>query len=1009
MIYPPGVRACLRMALVLGLLAACGDTDRPAGLVDAGRDASVSDVPAQCVSNLQCDDGVACTVDTCAAGRCVRVARADLCPSGSACDATRGCLPRRACVRDADCADEDRCTVDERCDTAARYCVFGTQPDGVSCGDPAQARSCRGGVCSCPSDRPATCGDRCVSLQSDPSHCGACGVACGAGSWCDQGQCACSLPQRWCPSVGCVDLSRDLMNCGTCGNACSGNARCEMGRCVTPCPPNSHRCGDACLADNLPASCGTRCAPCPTPENSRSTCEGEGADAVCSFICSLGFHRCDNRCAANNDVATCGDRCAPCPAPANGVGRCVEQRCDIACNPGYHACNGQCADNASPASCGDRCAPCPTPENGVATCVAGQCGFTCQPGYRMCNGACTDGSSPLGCGPSCTRCAVPTNGRALCVANACTFACNTGFHACGSGCASDLAPETCGSRCTPCPVPAHARGTCEEGQCGFVCDAGYVRAGSVCQELPRHFWPPSGAWVSSQRPRFRWRLPADVSPTAPDTDVQVCRDRACASVVASFSAADGERVSPTDLPRGALFWRVRARGVAGPAWEVTVTGRGGDTAPAGLAWGTSSDFDGDGYSDLAGGAPFLGMPGNRVYAFRGSPMGVITGGRVTLDAPDPGGQFGFATAAAGDVNGDGFADLVVGAPALLNNTGRAYVYFGSARGLHDQADVTLQGPDGADAYFGAAVGGGGDFNRDGYADVVVGANRAGMGGRVHVYYGGPDGPAPQPSLTLQGPPVAFTRFGIAVANAGDLDGDGDSDLLVGADGYDSFGGRLYVFAGGPTGLSPTPRTLDNPQGGQFASAVAGVGDVNGDGFPDVAAGATTLDAGRGQLVVYYGAPMGLSAMASVAINGPDAQMGDFGGAVAPAGDIDGDGYGDLVTSAARLDDFTGRAYLYRGGPMGVVTDAPQRLENTFAPRGFFGGALVGARDFDNDGFSDIAVAAERATTFTGVVTVYRGSATGLSRATSVVGPDGVVSRFGFSLASRAAPVCGPRS
>lgn len=997
------------MTVALSLLAACGDVSRPPGLGDAAVDTAVVDVPVECVSNLQCDDGVACTVDVCSAGRCARTARADLCPTGSACDALRGCLPRRACSRDDDCADTDRCTLDERCDTAARLCVFATQPDGVACGDPAQGRSCRGGLCACPAARPVTCGASCVDTQSDPDHCGGCGMQCGAGAWCDQARCTCSQPQTWCPRGGCADLTRDPANCGTCGNVCPATARCEMGRCVTPCPALSHRCGDVCLADNLPASCGTRCTPCPTPENSRSTCEGDTADARCSFICALGFHRCDNRCAPNGDVATCGDRCLPCVAPANGVARCTQQQCDFTCSTGFHACSGQCADNNSPATCGDRCAPCPTPENATATCSAGQCGYTCNAGFRMCNGACTDGTSPLGCGASCTRCVVPTNGRALCTAGSCGFACNAGFHACGAQCASNVAPETCGDRCAPCPVPAHARGTCEEGRCDFVCDAGYLRVGSICQELPRHYWPPSGAWVTSRRPRFRWRLPADVSPTSQDTDVQVCRDRACAVVVATLSAADGERVAPMDLPRGTLFWRVRARGVAGAAWEVTVSGRGGDDAPAGVAWGTSADFDGDGYSDLAGGAPFLAMPGNRVYAFRGSPSGVITGGRVTLDAPDPNGQFGFATAAAGDVNGDGYADLVVGAPGLLNNTGRAYVYFGGARGLHDRPDVTLESPDGADSFFGAAVAGGGDVNCDGYADLIVGANRAGMGGRAHVYYGGPDGPAPQASLTLQGPPVMLTLYGVAVANAGDIDGDGDSDVLVGAPGYDSFTGRLYVYAGSPTGLSPTPRIYDRVQGGQFGGAVAGVGDLNGDGLPDVAAGATTLDAGRGQLVVYLSTPMGLPMSASQEVNGPDAQMADFGGAVVPAGDIDGDGYADLVTSAARLDDFNGRAYVYRGGPMGILTDAPQRLVNDFAPRAFFGGALSGARDFDNDGLSDIAIAAERATTFTGVVTIYRGSATGVVRVGTVVGPDGVVSRFGFSLAARARPVCGPRS
>jgi hypothetical protein len=950
------------------------------------------------VSNLQCDDGVECTVDQCTAGRCERTPRADRCPSGSACDARRGCLPRRSCASDGDCGDTDPCTLNERCDIAARFCTFEVQPDNVRCD--ATGRVCRGGVCACPASRASACGSACVDLQGDPDHCGACGTSCGAGAWCDQGRCSCSLPQRWCANVGCVDTARDSAHCGACGNACTGAARCEDGRCVTPCGPGTHRCGERCLRDDDVASCGERCAACPTPENARSSCELGTEGRACSFVCSLGFHRCDTRCADNGAVATCGDRCLPCPTPTNGTAVCASQRCDITCNPGYHTCDGRCADNTAPATCGDRCAPCPTPENAVSTCVAGQCGFTCAAGFRMCNGACSDGTSPLGCGPSCLRCPVPANGRALCASQACAFACDVGHHACGSACASDISPGSCGSRCEPCPVPANARGTCESGRCDFECVSGFVRNGTECLELPRLLWPPSGAWVTSRRPRLRWRLPAGVDPASPNTDVQVCRDRACTSVLTTLPAATGEGVVAADLPRGTLFWRVRARGVNASPWEISVSGAGGGTAPEGVAWGTAGDFDGDGYSEVTAAAPFLSNPGNRVYVYRGSPDGVLANARRTLDAPDRDAQFGFAIAAAGDLNGDGFGDLAVGAPGHLSNTGRVHVYLGSATGFRDLPDLSVDGPDGPDSYFGVALAGGGDFNRDGFGDLAVGANRAGGGGRVHVYYGSPLGLSGRPSLTLPGPMEMGARFGNALANAGDLDGDGDSELVVGADGFGSFAGRVYVFSGGASGLSTTAQTLDRLQGGQFGIAVAGVGDLNGDGLPDLAAGATTIDAGRGQVMVYHGSRTALSTTPAAELNGPDAQMADFGGAISAAGDTDGDGYGDLLTSASRFDDFTGRAYLFRGGPMGVAGAMPQRLELMTAPRGFFGGALVGGRDYNNDGFGDVAVSAERSSTFTGTVVTYRGGSAGVTAWTTLIGPDGVVSRFGFSVACR---------
>jgi hypothetical protein len=153
-------------------------------------------------------------------------------------------------------------------------------------------------------------------------------------------------------------------------------------------------------------------------------------------------------------------------------------------------------------------------------------------------------------------------------------------------------------------------------------------------------------------------------------------------------------------------------------------------------------------------------------------------------------------------------------------------------------------------------------------------------------------------------------------------------------------------------------------------------------------------------MVYHGSRTALSTTPAAELNGPDAQMADFGGAISAAGDTDGDGYGDLLTSASRFDDFTGRAYLFRGGPMGVAGAMPQRLELMTAPRGFFGGALVGGRDYNNDGFGDVAVSAERSSTFTGTVVTYRGGSAGVTAWTTLIGPDGVVSRFGFSVACR---------
>ena len=138
-------------------------------------------------------------------------------------------------------------------------------------------------------------------------------------------------------------------------------------------------------------------------------------------------------------------------------------------------------------------------------------------------------------------------------------------------------------------------------------------------------------------------------------------------------------------------------------------------------------------------------------------------------------------ATAGDVNGDGYADVVVGARGYSSSTGRAYVYLGGPGGLATTAATTLTGEATSD-YFGCSVATAGDVNGDGYADVVVGArgysgqHRAGV--RVSGW-GGASGLATTAATTLTGE-AANDFFGSSVATAGDVNGDGYADVVVGA-------------------------------------------------------------------------------------------------------------------------------------------------------------------------------------------------------------------------------------
>jgi hypothetical protein len=220
-------------------------------------------------------------------------------------------------------------------------------------------------------------------------------------------------------------------------------------------------------------------------------------------------------------------------------------------------------------------------------------------------------------------------------------------------------------------------------------------------------------------------------------------------------------------------------------------------------------------------------------------------------------DFGYSVASAGDVNGDGYADAIVGAFGHDSRRGRAYVYHGSPSGLVDTPALTLTGEH-YDDYFGSSFASAGDVNGDGYADAIVGADGyidVIRQGRAYVYHGSGVGLEATPALILTGENYG-DRFGRSVASAGDVNGDGYADVIVGALGHDSDHGRVCVYHGSPSGLVATPAltlTGENEYD-YFGGSVASAGDVNGDGYPDAIVGADlSLDgSGQGRAYVYHG-------------------------------------------------------------------------------------------------------------------------------------------------------------
>ena len=236
-------------------------------------------------------------------------------------------------------------------------------------------------------------------------------------------------------------------------------------------------------------------------------------------------------------------------------------------------------------------------------------------------------------------------------------------------------------------------------------------------------------------------------------------------------------------------------------WEMTVGAR---SAPIVASWGTTPDVNGDGFADVLVGASAA------VTAMRGEPTSTSVAGRsfpspaTILTGDAPGRYFGGSVASAGDVNGDGFADVVIGAVGAYGGSGQMYLHLGGATGLASSPATTITGNDGFTSNFGDSVASAGDVNGDGYADVVVGAYSAAAGGRAYLFLGGATGLSSSPAAALTGPDGGDGQFGWTVAGAGDMNADGFADVVIGARGVGNFAGRAYVYLGSAAGLGSSP-------------------------------------------------------------------------------------------------------------------------------------------------------------------------------------------------------------
>ncbi len=318
-------------------------------------------------------------------------------------------------------------------------------------------------------------------------------------------------------------------------------------------------------------------------------------------------------------------------------------------------------------------------------------------------------------------------------------------------------------------------------------------------------------------------------------------------------------------------------------------------------------------------------------------------------------DFGTDANADADYNQDGFSDLTYGEPGYANDTGAVHIHYGSMTGYASSSDVTLMGPH-EGARFGASLAVVGNSTGTGYDNLLVGSplatNASGnTTGAVYLYSGSALGLISNPTWIGTSDTID-SHFGSRVDHAGDINGDGYSDMLVTELGWsnsDNDKGRVHVIEGGSTiqGISTTI-TGDTPNV-ILGYAIAGIGDTNGDGFDDIAIGSSddvTAVSGRGQAQIHLGGANGISEIANTTWIRID-QWTLFGHSISALGDVNGDGYTDIAISEMGVN----KIWIYHGGASGFTYQANYSMTSNNG----WGLNIQPAGDINDDGVVDFLI------------------------------------------------------